>query len=57
VAPATATCRTGAGKRKADAVEDEEAEVEVDDGVEEKAEAELKALLVRQSGLAYTLPL
>jgi hypothetical protein len=32
-------------------VEDEEAEVEVDDGVEEKAEAELKALLVRQSWL------
>jgi hypothetical protein len=51
VSPDKATCGTGAGKRKADVVEDGEAKEEVD---EEKAEAELKALLVRP-GLASTL--
>ena len=46
--------KNGAGKRNADALEnesadeeEEEEEEEVDDGIEERAEAELKILLVR----------
>ena len=45
--PSIIAQKSGAGKRNADALEEEPEEEEVDDGIEERAEAELKVLLVR----------